>query len=184
MAKGKDAKADKAKAAPAAEGEAAGKKKGGKKKLMLLALVPLLLGGAGAGVFFSGVLDPPPTPEESDVTENLPPPGPPIYVDLPEIVVNLNAPGRRASFIKVRSRLEVPRPEDASLAQAAMPRLLDLFTTYLREIRPEELRGSIGTQRLREELLARATIAMASQQKPGGPAPRVNDVLFVEILQQ
>ncbi|QYU67282.1 argininosuccinate synthase [Leptolyngbya sp. 15MV] len=57
-----------------------------------------------------------------------------------------------------------------------MPRLVDLFATYLREVRPEELRGSAGTHRLREELIARASLAAA-------PA-RVTDVLFVEILVQ
>jgi flagellar FliL protein len=53
---------------------------------------------------------------------------------------------------------------------------LDLFNTYLREMRPEELRGSAGTHRLREELIARASIAVA-------PA-RVTDILFVELLVQ
>ena len=57
-----------------------------------------------------------------------------------------------------------------------MPRLQDLFTTYLREMRPEELRGSSGTQRLREELIARANLAVA-------PA-RVADILFIELLLQ
>jgi flagellar FliL protein len=57
-----------------------------------------------------------------------------------------------------------------------MPRLLDLFQTYLREVRPEELRGSAGTHRLREELIARANLA-------AHPA-RVADVLFVEIILQ
>jgi flagellar FliL protein len=57
-----------------------------------------------------------------------------------------------------------------------MPRVLDMFQTYLREIRPEELRGSAGTWRLREELIARANIAVA-------PA-RVTDVLFTEMLIQ
>jgi flagellar FliL protein len=57
-----------------------------------------------------------------------------------------------------------------------MPRILDLFQTYLREMRPEELRGSAGTQRLREELLARANLAAA-------PA-RIVDVLFQEIIVQ
>jgi flagellar FliL protein len=57
-----------------------------------------------------------------------------------------------------------------------MPRLLDMFTGYLRETRPEELRGSAGTQRLREELLARANIAT----RPG----TVTDVLFVELIVQ
>ena len=57
-----------------------------------------------------------------------------------------------------------------------MPRLLDLFQTYLREMRPEELRGSIGTYRLREELMSRANIAAAPV--------RIQDLLFVELLVQ
>jgi len=59
---------------------------------------------------------------------------------------------------------------------AQMPRLLDLFQTYLREIRPDELHGSAGTYRLREELIARADIAAA-------PA-KIVDILFTEILVQ
>ena len=65
-----------------------------------------------------------------------------------------------------------------------MPRLLDLFTTYLREMRPEELRGSAGTHRLREELIARANLAAVPAARPGQPPTRVADVLFVEILLQ
>ena len=46
-----------------------------------------------------------------------------------------------------------------------MPRLLDLFQTYLREMRPEELRGSQGTYRLRVsysggELVARRAVVV------------------------
>ena len=51
-----------------------------------------------------------------------------------------------------------------------------LFTTYLREVRPEELKGSAGTQRLREELLARAAVAAAPS--------RISDILFTELLVQ
>jgi flagellar FliL protein len=57
-----------------------------------------------------------------------------------------------------------------------MPRLLDMFQTYLREMRPEELRGSAGTYRLREQLIARANVAVQ-------PA-HVTDVLFTELLIQ
>ena len=53
---------------------------------------------------------------------------------------------------------------------------MDMFQTYLREMRPEELRGSAGMYRLREELLARANIAAT-------PA-KIIDVLFVEMLIQ
>ena len=100
----------------------------------------------------------------------------PIYVDLPEMVANLNGNPRRPSYVKLVARIEVARPEDAERVRQAMPRLQDLFQTYLREMRPEELRGSAGTYRLREELIARADAAAA-------PA-RVTDVLFTQMLIQ
>lgn len=102
--------------------------------------------------------------------------GAPNFVEVPDIIANLNAGPRRTVYVKLRSRVELARPEDGPLVQAAMPRLLDLFQTYLREMRPEELRGSAGTYRLREELIARANIALA-------PA-RVQDLLFTEMLIQ
>jgi flagellar FliL protein len=74
------------------------------------------------------------------------------------------------------ARIEVARPEDADRVRQSMPRLQDLFQTYLREMRPEELRGSAGVYRLREELIARADAAAA-------PA-RISDVLFTQMLIQ
>lgn len=145
-----------------------------KKKLIMLAL-PLLLSGIGAGIWFSGILGSAPPPAAEAAVEAQPVNRQPVFVTMPDITANLNAPGRRA-FIRVKSQVEVAGPADAAALQAAMPRLVDLFSTYLREVRPEELRGSAGTHRLREELIARANIAAA-------PA-RVTDVLFVEILVQ
>lgn len=144
-----------------------------KKKLMLMALAPLLLVGLGGGVWFSGLLGHKAEPkmEKADAK-----PMAPVFVELPEIVANLNAGPRRNSFIKLKVKLEAHRPEDVAAINAAMPRLLDLFQTYLRETRPEELRGSASTYRLREELLNRAEDAVA----PG----HVSDVLFTDLLIQ
>ena len=152
--------------------------KGGRKKMLLIA-APVALLAILAGLWFGGILPPllgmGPKPAE---TAEAAPPAPPTpgFVDLPEIVSNLNAPGRRATFVRLRARLEISDGTQAAAVQAAMPRLLDLFSVYLREVRPEELRGSAGTHRLREELIARASLVAA-------PA-RVTDVLFVEILIQ
>ncbi len=158
-----------------AEAEAEAPKKGGKKKLLLIAL-PLLLGGAGAGVWFSGLLGGAPPPEQASGEPAPPPPRLPAFVQVPDITANLNAAGRRPTFIRLRSQIEVLGQEDAAALQASLPRIVDLFTTYLREMRPEELRGSAGTHRLREELMARANII--------AHPVRVTDVLFQEILVQ
>jgi flagellar FliL protein len=169
---------------------------GGRRRLLLLA-IPVLVAGVGAGLWFGGVLPPllgiGKKEEAHDGADASAAGGhgqgesaaagkeagrkAPAFVELPEMIANLNAaPGRRSSYVKVRARIELARPEDAALVQAAMPRLQDLFQTYLREMRPDELRGSAGTWRLREELLARANLALAPT--------RVVDVLFTELLMQ
>lgn len=174
-----------AKTDAAAGAEAPPAKGGGKKKLLLILLPVLLLVGGGAGLWFTGILPgllgmgPPPVTEQAAAAEAEPAPpprSPPAFVELPEIISNLNAPGRRPVFVRLRAKLEISRAEDAAAVTEAMPRLLDLFQTYLREVRPDELRGSAGTHRLREELIARASLAAA-------PA-RVTDVLFMELLVQ
>jgi flagellar FliL protein len=151
---------------------------GGRKKLLLVLLlvVPLLLGAAGAAVWFSGLLSTDAAPNPAAEEARAAAARQPVFVDIPEITSNLHAPGRRAVFIRLRARLEVNGQADAATLRAAMPRIMDLFQTYLREMRPEELRGSAGTQRLREELVARANLLAA-------PA-RVVDLLFEEIIIQ
>ena len=169
------------------------KAKGGKKKLIVLALALLLVGGGAAG-WFTGVLPrmlgksgeghaeaaaegghgapAHSAPVHGATAEK----GSPLFLDLPDIVANLNAGPRRTSFVKLRAKLELSRPEDAPALQAAMPRVLDLFQGYLREMRPDELRGTAGTYRLREELLARTNLA--------APPARVTAVLLTEMLVQ
>jgi len=148
------------------------KKRG--KKLLLVALPVALLGAGGAGAWFAGLI-PGTGAKKTETAAAAAPAEKPVFVDMPDIVANLNAPGRRSSYIKLRSK-EVAGAADARALQEAMPRLQDLFTTYLREVRPEELRGSAGTYRLREELMVRASLA--------APPARVTDVLFVELLLQ
>lgn len=162
-------------AATADNGKPAGGR--GKKRLALVLGLPLLLAGGGAGLWLGGLLPrllghhAAAVPAEAADAAR-----PPVFVELPDIVANLNGGARRNSFVKLKVRLELSRPGDEAPFRAALPRVQDLFQSYLREMRPEELRGSIGTHRLREELLARASLAAA-------PA-RVVDVLFTEMLVQ
>ncbi len=154
-------------------------KRKGRGRLLILA-APVVLLAVGAGLWFSGILpgmlgmgD---KSKQAKQAEAEAAPKPPTFVDVPELIANINAGGRRTAYIKLKAKLELPRPEDAAPVQAAMPRVVDLFQTYIREMRPEELRGAAGTYRLREELLARVTPAVA-------PA-KVDDVLFTELIVQ
>jgi flagellar FliL protein len=170
----------------ATEEAPAPKRKG--KKLIVGAAVLLLLGGGGGAAWFFGLIPGLGGKHEAtadagghgDGHGHVPADGyaaaKPVFVDMPDIVANLNSTGRRSSYIKLRSKLEVANAADAKALQDAMPRLQDMFTTYLREVRPEELRGSAGTWRLREELMVRAGLA--------APPAKVSDVLFVELLVQ
>ena len=67
-------------------------------------------------------------------------------------------------------------PGDIPRLETILPRIIDNFQVYLRELRIEDLQGSAGLYRLREELLTRVSVAAA-------PA-KVHDVLFKEMLIQ
>jgi flagellar FliL protein len=162
------------------EGAPAGKF-GGKKKLILLIGVPLLLvvGGAAAA-YFTGLFHPliemiagggGEAKEEQQLAASQA-----VFYDLPELLVNLNTGGRKSSFLKIRVSLELEKQTDIPRIEANMPRIIDNFQVYLRELRIEDLKGSAGMYRLREELLTRVSVAVQ-------PA-KVNDVLFKEMLVQ
>ena len=100
-----------------------------------------------------------------------------VFFKVPDIVVNLNNTGRSSpSFLKISILIEVAHPEDMPAIEKVMPRIIDNFQVYLRELRLADLRGPSGIDRLREELLLRVGIAARPVQ--------VKDVLFREMLIQ
>jgi flagellar protein FliL len=102
---------------------------------------------------------------------------PPAFLDVPEVLVNLsNAGSDRTQYLKVKIVLELPDSSMQPQVQTTMPRVMDAFQTYLRELRPSDLEGSAGLYRLKEELTRRVNVAIA----PG----RINAVLFKEIVVQ
>jgi flagellar protein FliL len=149
---------------------------GGRRKLILLGAPVLLVAAVGSGLWFTGILPRLLGRGHDQEKVDTGKPQAPIYVDLPEMIVNLNSNPRRPNYVKLVARLEVTRQDDVERVKLVMPRLQDLFQTYLREMRPEELRGSAGTYRLREELIGRANLAAA-------PA-RISDVLFTQMMIQ
>jgi flagellar FliL protein len=102
---------------------------------------------------------------------------PAVFVDLPEVLVNLSNTGSdRTQYLKVKVVLELSDQLLMQQIQPVMPRVMDTFQTYLRELRPTDLDGSAGLYRLKEELTRRVNAAIAPN--------KVNAVLFKEIVVQ
>ena len=151
---------------------------GSKKLIIIIAAVVLLLIGGGAAAYFMGLFD-----SSSETTESEPSSDSKkaaldlaFFHDLPDITVNLNSKGRKQSVMKLKISLEVSSPDEIPKLQALMPRVIDNFQVYLRELRLDDLKGSAGIYRLREELLMRVNAAIS-------PA-KVKAVLFKEMLVQ
>jgi len=156
-----------------AEGEAPAK--GGKRKLLLVGGLAFALVAGGAATMY--VLDPFGLFEAAPMTANgEPPPPKPVFYELPEITVNLVAPGKRTTFLKLDVVLEVSNRAMVNRIRPYMPRVLDAFQVYLRELRVADIEGSAGLFRLKEELQRRINTAIY-------PA-KIEGVLFRNILVQ
>lgn len=97
-----------------------------------------------------------------------------VFYTPPDIVVNMQTADGRATFLKLKLTLELPDSSVADTLDANMPRLQDMFQTFLRELRPEDLSGSQGSYQLRMEILRRVNLVIA-------PA-KINTVLIEEML--
>ncbi len=150
----------------------------GKKLVLFIALPILLIGLAGAGVYFSGLADSllGLEEQEGELLGQEEYDSPSIYYDIPDMLVNLNSSGRKTGYLKISVSVEVASEEDAVRLETVLPRIVDSFQVYLRELRVEDLSGSAGLQRLREELLTRVSNAAAQTV--------VRDILFREMLIQ
>jgi flagellar protein FliL len=179
------------------EGEAPARKK---PKLMVLVIAGVaalaVLGGGGAGAWFM-FLKPKPAGEHAEKAEKKPKkdkkgdhggggkgePGAPvvkegpdgvIFYTLPDITVNMQTADGRPTYLKLKLTLELPNEEMAEELTPDMPRMNDMFQTFLREMRPEDLSGSQGSYQLRMEILRRVNLLVAPH--------KVNAVLIEEML--
>ena len=98
------------------------------------------------------------------------------FYTLPDMVMNIQSADGRPTFLKLKLTLEMHDASVATHLQEEMPRLQDMFTGFVRELRPEDLSGSAGTYQLRAEILRRVNLIAA----PG----KVDAVLIEEMLVQ
>lgn len=165
---------------------------GGKLPLIIGAVVILLL-AVGAGLYFTGMLDGllgKSDEHTEDVAHELAGTHDDghggghgedghaggSFLEIPTITVNLSTEDGTPRYLRLTVQLELQSPEDRAAVEAIIPRVIDQFQTYLRELRVRDLRGSSGIYRLQTELLWRVNQASAPT--------KVKDVLFQEILIQ
>jgi flagellar FliL protein len=143
----------------------------GKLKLIIAAVAVLfIVGGAATWFFFFRA-------HGEEMHAEMAPPKAPVFVEVPDMLVNLvGLPGERVQYLKIKVVLEVKEEKQAEMIRPTLPRVTDIFQTYMRELRPNELSGSAGLFRLREELTRRVNAAVS----PG----QVSAVLFKEVVVQ
>ncbi len=158
------------------EGEVKPKRKLSGKMLVLFVVLPLALIGAGLGAAFALGLFGGKSGEAGKEAQAEHASAKSVFFDLPELLVNINTDGDKESFLKLAISLELEDADATKELEAAMPRVVDSIQVFLRELRIDDLNGSAGILRLREELIKR--IGAAAEPV------RVRDVLFKEIIVQ
>jgi flagellar FliL protein len=144
--------------------------KGKLKLIIAVVLVLAIIGGGSTWFFFL-------RHHGEEVHAEAPPPKPSSFIEVPDMLVNLvGSPGERVQYLKLKIVLEVKEEKQVETIKPNLPRVTDIFQTYLRELRASDISGSAGLFRLREELTRRVNAAVAPNQ--------VAAVLFKEIVVQ
>jgi flagellar protein FliL len=151
----------------------------GNRKLLIVggaALFVLLAGGGGAYFFLFGGTSA--GPAKIAAAKPAAPIVPPqvSFFNMPDIVVNIQTADGSPAYLKLSVALELASDAEKPGLEALMPRIVDQFQGYLRELRVDDLRGSEGVLRLKEELLRRINVAASPY--------RVRDVLLKQMIVQ
>jgi flagellar FliL protein len=99
-----------------------------------------------------------------------------IYVPAPEMIVNLRTPDGQSAFLKINFAIAAHDEAAGEMLQERMPEIRDALQPFLRELRPEDLAGSAGVFRIKEEMTRRVKDRV-------GP-DKVDDILIQDLIQQ
>lgn len=151
----------------------------GNKKMLMIAIVVvvLLLAGIGAALYLF-VFSKSAEPADAHAAEETTQAGPPAvaYFDMPDILANIQGADGSTAYLKLSVSLEVGSPEEKAGIEALQPRITDQLQAYVRELRADDLKGSAGVMRLKEEMLRRVNAAAVPYH--------VRDVLLKEMVVQ
>jgi flagellar FliL protein len=146
--------------------------------MILLGLVAILLlgGGVAGGLYYGGAFDPKKAETKPVVVEDTGPPDANLFYDLPEMLVTLRSDGESGKFLRLGLSVECPNQDDLAKLQTYLPRVLDVFQSYVRSLTVADLRGTKNLEVLRRQLKTRIDNVIA----PG----KVKKLLFRGLVVQ
>lgn len=160
------------------DGEGGAATKRSRRPMLIGLILFILLGAGGFYATFSGALslsavlgggdggeaeEPEETHGESTAF---------AFAPIGEIIIPLG-PKANSEFLILEAEIEVA-PEDKEALMAQMPRVRDMFNTYLRAVETRDLEAQDATLRLRAHLMRRLTVLLEPL------APR--DLLFTTFI--
>jgi flagellar protein FliL len=96
------------------------------------------------------------------------------FLTMSDIVVNIATADGRPAYLKLKLTLQAKDVETVEAIEPMLPRVMDQYNGFLRELRMEDVAGSAGYSRLQMELLKRVNLAVAPAQ--------IDAVLIEEML--
>src|SRR5690606_37805584 len=134
-------------------------RKGPSRLLLIIgaAAAILLVAGAGLFLFLSSAGDADSGSAQAVRRDTL-------IIALPTMMVNLNSDGDGQAYMKLTIALKVADEKMMTEIQPRLPKVIDAFQVYMRELRKSDLEGSAGIYRLKEELLRRVNLSIYPAQ--------------------
>jgi flagellar FliL protein len=144
-----------------------------KRFRIIAAAAALLLLIAGALGYYFLVMDHGNTEEKAPKDESA---EAAIYVPVPEMIVNLRTPDGQSAFLKINFAIAAHDEAAGEMLKERVPDIRDALQPFLRELRPEDLAGSAGVLRIKEEMTRRVKDRV-------GP-DKIDDILIQDMIQQ
>ncbi len=100
-----------------------------------------------------------------------------LFVPLDEITVNLkHGVSQNMTWLRIKVTLEVQGKNNYDVVSQLTPKIVDIFQTYLKELRQSDLEGSFGIYKIKDEMMMRINTVLHPV--------RIEAILFQEMIIQ
>ena len=137
---------------------------------VILAIIALLLLSVGGWFIYKNIIQEDEIAEKSLMGQT-------FFLDLEPITVNLRAGSENnLAWLRIKVTLEVKGQNNYDLLKKMTPKVMDVFQTYLKELKKSDLDGSFGIYKIKDEMMMRINVILAPAQ--------IENILFQEFILQ